>query len=165
MFVVNKSLNSKDIRGKKYRSPAFSISAIFSIPFVILAIFTSLSVPPREGRGVIIGLLFMIFLATPVALLWGSRKTSYVIGNDKLYFFNAQVTCLANENRKKLRRVRTNGSVCYADIKDLRYIGIEFEGYPRKRTIVPPRVVITGDDFEVEIYAYEGLINKIKELT
>ena len=81
----------------------------------------------------------------------------------QLYFFHSQVTCLANEKRKKLRRVRTNGSVEYSDMKDFRYIGIEFEGY-RKQTIVPPRVVIIGDDFEVEIYAYKSLIRRIKEL-
>ena len=31
VLVVNKNLNSKEIHGKKYRSPAFIMSAIFSI--------------------------------------------------------------------------------------------------------------------------------------
>ena len=164
MLVVNKNLKAKDICGKKYRSPAFSLSAIFSVPFLALAIFTCASVPPREGRGVIIGLLIIVWMALPVALLFGARKTSCIIGADKLYFFNSQVNCLASEKRKKMRRVRTNGSIKYSDIKDFRYFSIELEGYPRKRIIVPPRVVIIGDDFEVEIYAYKSLINKIKEL-
>ena len=71
---------------------------------------------------------------------------------------------MISEKRKKMRRVRTNGSINYSDIKDFRYFSIEFEGHPRKLIIVPPRVVIIGDDFEVEIYAYKSLINKIKEL-
>lgn len=164
MLVVNKNLNPKNIRGKKYRSPAFSLSAVFSIPFLALAILTSASVPPRQGRGVIIGLLIIVWMALPVALLLGSRKTSYIMGTDKLYFFNSQVNCLANEKRKKKRSVRTNGSVCYSDIKDFRYLEIEFEGHPRKKYITPPKVVIIGDDFEVEIYAYKNLIKRIKEL-
>ena len=164
MLVVNKNLKAKDICGKKYRSPAFSLSAIFSVPFLALAIFTCASVPPREGRGVIIGLLIIVWMALPVALLFGARKTSCIIGADKLYFFNSQVNCLASEKRKKMCRVRTNGSIDYSDIKDFRYFSIELEGHPRKRIIVPPRVVIIGDDFEVEIYAYKSLINKIKEL-
>ena len=159
MLVVNKKLNPKDIRGKKYRSPAFSISAIFSIPFVIFAIVVSL------WRGVIIGLIFVVLLALPIAMLLSFRETSYIIAKDRLYFFSSQVTYLRNENRKKSRCVRTNGSIEYSYIKDFRYIGVEFEGYyPRNRRIAPPRVVIIGDDFEVEIYAYKSLINKIKEL-
>ena len=164
MLVVNKNLKAKDICGKKYRSPAFSLSAIFSVPFLALAIFTCASVPPREGRGVIIGLLIIVWMALPVALLLGTRKISCIIGADKLYFFNSQVNCLASEKRKKMCRVRTNGSINYSDIKDFRYFSIELEGHPRKRFIVPPRVVIIGDDFEVEIYAYKSLIKRIKEL-
>ena len=63
-----------------------------------------------------------------------------------------------------MRRFRTNGSIDYSDITDFHYLGIEFEGQPRKKYIVPPRVVIIGDDFEVEIYAYKSLIKRIKEL-
>ena len=165
MLAVNKNLNSKNIRGKKYRSPAFRLSVIFSIPFVLFAVFSSASVPPREGRGVIIVLLMIVWMALPVALLLGSRKISYILGEDKLYFFNAQLSCLANEQRKKMRRIRTNGSVAYSDITGFRYLGIGFEGHPRKKYIVPPRVVVIGEDFEVEIYAYKSMINKIKEKT
>ena len=165
MLVVNKNLRSKDIRGKKYRSPAFSMSAIFSIPFIILAIFASVNIPPREGRGVIIGLIFVVLLALPIALMISFRETSYIMGKDKLYFFSSQVTYFKNQNRKKMRRVRTNGSVDYSDINDFRYVGVEFEGYyPRYSRIAPPRVVIIGDDFEVEIYAYKRLIKRIKLL-
>ncbi len=130
MLVVNKNLKAKEICGKKYRSPAFCISAIISIPFLIAAIFASVSVPPREGRGVIIGLLIIVWMALPVALLLGFRKISYIMGTDKLYFFNSQVNCLASEKCKKMRCVRTNGSINYSDIKDFRYFGIELEGYP-----------------------------------
>lgn len=161
MLTVNKNLKAKEICGKKYRSPAFTMSAIFSIPFIIVAVLTSLSIPQRDGRGAIIVLNFVVWLALPVAMMISFRETSYIMCEDKLYFFHSQVTCLANEKRKKLRRVRTNGSVEYSDMKDFRYIGIEFEGY-RKQTIVPPRVVIIGDDFEVEIYAYKSLIKRIK---
>ena len=165
VLVVNKNLKAKDICGKKYRSPAFSISAVFSVPFLALAISTCASVPPREGRGVIIGLLIIVWMALPVALLLGFRKISYIMGKDKLYFFSSQVTYFKNQNRKKMRRVRTNGSVDYSDINDFRYVGVEFEGYyPRNRRIAPPRVVIIGDDFEVEIYAYKNLIKRIKKL-
>ena len=164
MLIVNKNLNPKGIRGKKYRSPAFTMSAIFSIPFAILAIVTSASIPPREGRGELITLLVIVWMALPVALLLGSRKASYILGNDKLHFFNSKVSCLKNENRKKLCGVRTCGSISYSDIKDFRYIGVEFEGHPRKKYIIPPRVVMIGDDFEVEIYAYKNLIKRIKEL-
>ena len=165
MLVVNKNLRSKDIRGKKYRSPAFSMSAIFSIPFIIFAIFVSVNIPPREGRGVIIGLIFVVLLALPIALMISFREISYIMGKDKLYFFSSQVTYFKNQNRKKMRRVRTNGSVDYSDIKDFRYVGVEFEGYyPSNRRIAPPRVVIIGGDFEVEIYAYKNLIKRIKEL-
>ena len=165
MLVVNNNLKAKDICGKKYRSPAFSMSAIFSIPFIVWAIFSSVNVPQREGLGVIIGLIFVVSLALPIAMMISSRETSYIMGSDKLYFFNSQVNCLPNEKRKKMRRVRTNGSVDYSDIEDFRYVGVEFEGhYPRNRIIVPPRVVIIGDDFEVEIYAYRNLIKRIKEL-
>ncbi len=67
---------------------------------------------------------------------------------------------------KKTRCVRTNGSIEYSDIKDFRYIGVIFEGYyPGNKRIVPPRVVIIGDDFEIEIYAYKGLIKRIGELS
>ena len=130
-----------------------------------MAIVTSASIPPREGRGALITLLVIVWMALPVALLLGSRKASYILGNDKLYFFNSKVSCLKNENRKKLRGVRTCGSISYSDIKDFRYIGVEFEGHPRKNTIIPPRVVVIGDDFEVEIYAYKNLIKRIKELS
>jgi hypothetical protein len=165
VLVVNKNLRSKDICGKKYRSPAFSMSAIFSIPFIIFAIFVSVNIPPREGRGVIIGLIFVVLLALPIALMISFRETSYIMGKDKLYFFSSQVTYFKNQNRKKMRRVRTNGSVDYSDIKDFRYVGVEFEGYyPRNSRIAPPRVVIIGGDFEVEIYAYKNLIKRIKEL-
>ena len=165
MLVVNKNLRSKDIRGKKYRSPAFSMSAFFSIPFIIFAIFVSVNIPPREGRGVIIGLIFVVLLALPIALMISFRETSYIMGKDKLYFFSSQVTYFKNQNRKKMRRVRTNGSVDYSDINDFRYVGVEFEGYyPSNKRIAPPRVVIIGDDFEIEIYAYKKLINRIKEL-
>ena len=164
MFVVNKNLNPKEIRGKKYRSPAFSMSAIFSVPFLVVAIGLSSTIPPREDRGALIALLVIIWMALPVALLFGSRKVSYILGREKLYFFNSKVTRLKNENRKKLRRDRTCGNVDYSDIKDFRYISVEFEGYRRKKYIVPPRVVIIGDDFEVEIYAYKNLIKRIKEL-
>ena len=165
MLVVNKNLRSKDIRGKKYRSPAFSMSAFFSIPFAVLAIFVSLNIPPREGRGVIIGLIFVVLLALPIAMMISFRETSYIMGKDKLYFFSSQVTYFKNQNRKKMRRVRTNGSVDYSDIYDFRYVGVEFKGcYPGNRTIVPPRVVVVGEDFEVEIYAYKNLIKRIKKL-
>ena len=165
MLVVNKILRSKDIRGKKYRSPAFSMSAIFSIPFIIFAIFVSANIPPREGRGVIIGLIFVVLLALPIAMMISFRETSYIMGKDKLYFFSSQVTYFKNQNRKKMRRVRTNGSVDYRDINDFRYVGVKFEGgYPGNRKIVPPRVVVVGEDFEVEIYAYKNLIKRIKEL-
>lgn len=165
MLVVNKNLNPKSICGKKYRSPAFSMSAIFSIPFVILAIYASISIPPREGKGVIIGLVLVILLALPIALLLSFRETSYILAEDRLYFFSSQVIYLRNENRKKSRCVRTNGSIEYSDIKDFQYIGAKFEGYyPSNRSIAPPRVVIIGDDFEVEIYAYKSLIKRIKEL-
>ena len=162
MLVVNKNLKPKDICGKKYRSPAFTISAILSIPFLILAVFVSSYIPTREGRGVIIGLIFVVLLAVPAAMLLSFRETSYILAKDRLYFFSSQVTYLRKENRKKSRCVRTNGSIAYSDIKDFRYIGIEFEGYyPRNRRIAPPRVVIIGDDFEVEIYAYKSLIKRI----
>lgn len=165
MLVVDKNLNPKNVHGEKHRSPSFSLSAIFSIPFLILAIVTSASVPPREGRGVIIGLLIVVWMALPVALLIACRKTSYIIGEDKLYFFNSQINFLANEKRKEMRRVRTNGSVNYSDITEFRYLGIKFEmEYARRKYIVPPRVVIVGDDFEVEIYAYKGLINKLQKI-
>lgn len=165
MLVVNKKLNPRDIRGKKYRSPGFSISAIFSIPFVIFAIVVSLCLPQREGRGVIIGLIFVVLLALPIAMMISFREVSYIIAKDRLYFFSSQVTYFRNENRKKPRYVRTNGSIEYSDIKDFRYIGVEFEGYyPRNRRIAPPRVVVIGDDFEVEIYAYKSLIKRINEL-
>ena len=165
MLVINKNLNPKDIRGKKYRSSAFSMSAIFSIPFIILAIFVSLNLPQREERGVIIGLIFVVLLALPIAVMISFRETSYIMGEDKVYFFSSQVTYFKNQNRKKMRRVRTNGSVDYSDIKDFRYVGVEFEGYyPSNRRIAPPRVVIIGDDFEVGIYAYKNLIKRIKEL-
>jgi hypothetical protein len=166
MLVVNKNLKPKDISGKKYRSPIFSLSAIFSVPFLIAATVTSLVIPPREGRGAIIVLIFVIFLAIPVAVLISFRETSYIIAKDRLCFFSSQVTYLKNENRKKTRCVRTNGSIEYSDIKDFRYIGVIFEGYyPSNKRIVPPRVVIIGDDFEIEIYAYKGLIKKIRELS
>ena len=74
MLIVNKNLNPKGIRGKKYRSPAFTMSAIFSIPFAILAIVTSASIPPREGRGALITLLVIVWMALPVALLLASEK-------------------------------------------------------------------------------------------
>lgn len=165
MLVVNKNLTPKNIRGKKYRSPAFSMSAIFSIPFAIFAILVSINLPQREGWGVIIGLIIVILLAVPVALLFSFRETSYIMGEDKLYFFNSQVTRLKNENRKKESRLKTNGSIDYSDIKDFRHIGVEFEGYyPSNRRIAPPRVVIIGDDFEVEIYAYKNLIKRIKKM-
>lgn len=164
MLIVNKNLNVKDICGKKYRSPFFSLSAIFSIPFVILAILVSATIPQGEERGVIIGLVLVVLLALPVALLLSYRKTSYIVGEERLYFFNSQVIRLRSEKRKKERRVRTNGSVCYSDIKDFRYLGIKSYGhYPQIRT-APPRVVIIGDDFEVEVYAYKKLINRIKAL-
>ena len=148
MLVVNKNLKAKDIRGKKYRSPAFSMSAIFSIPFTILAIFVSINMPQREGRGVVIGLIFVVLLALPIAMMISFRETSYIMGEDKLYFFSSQVTYLKNQNRKKMRRVSTNGSVDYSDIKDYRYVGVEFEGYyPNNKRIAPPKVVIIGDDF------------------
>ena len=52
MLVVNKNLNPKEIRGKKYRSPAFSMSAIFSVPFLVVAIGLSSTIPPeRRSRG------------------------------------------------------------------------------------------------------------------
>ena len=165
MLVVNKNLNPKNICGKKYRSPAFSMSAIFSIPFVVLAIVVSLCLPPREGRGVIVGLIFVVLLAVPIVMLLSFREMSYIIAKDRLYFFSSQVTYLKNENRKKPRCVRTNGSIEYSDIKDFRYIGVKFEGYYSiNRRIAPPRIVIIGDDFEVEIYAYKNLIKRIKEL-
>ena len=165
MLVVNKNLNPNNICGKKYRSPAFSMSAIFTIPFIILAIFVSVNLPQREGREVIIGLIFVVLLALPIAMMISFRETSYIMSKEKLHFFSSQVTYLKNENRKKSRCVRTNGSIEYSDIKDFRYIGVIFEGYyPSNRRIAPPRVVIIGDDFEVEIYAYKRLINKIKEL-
>ena len=163
MLVVNKNLKAKDIRGKKYRSPSFSMSAIFSIPFIAFAIFVSAILPQREDRSAVIGLIFVISLALPAAMLLSFREISYIIGEDKLYFFTSQVIRLRNENRKKESRVWTNGSVCYSDIKDFRYIGVEFEGYPRSGRIVPPRVVIILDDFEVEIYAYKNLIKRIKK--
>ena len=158
MLVVDKSLKPKDVHGKKYRSPAFTMAVIFSIPFIILAIWVSLCIPPMEGRGVIIGLLCILLLALPVALLLSSRKPSYIISEDKLYFFDSQVSCLQSEKREE-PSVRTNGSVDYSDIKGFRYFGITLE---RRKYIVPPRVVIIGDDFEVEIQANKSLI---KELT
>ncbi len=165
MLVVNKNLNPKNICGKKYRSPAFSMSAIFSIPFLILAIFASVCLPEREGRGVVIGLILVVLLAVPIAMLLSFSETSYIIGKDKLYFFSSQVIYLRSENRKKARCVRTSGSIEYFDIKDFRYIDVKFEGYyPRNKRIAPPRVVIIGDDFEIEIYAYKSLIDKIKEM-
>ena len=165
MLVVNKNLNPKNICGKKHRSPVFSMSAIFSIPFVILAIVVSLFIPPREGRGVIIGLIFVVLLALPIAMMISFRETSYIMGKDKLYFFSSQVTCFKNQNRKNMRGVATNGSVDYSDINDFRYVGVEFEWYyPKNIRITPPRVVIIGDDFEVEIYAYKNLIKRIKKL-
>lgn len=165
MLEINKNLNPKNIYGKKYRSPAFSMSAIFSIPFLILAIVASVCLPKREGRGVVIGLIFVVLLATPIAMLLSFRETLYIIAKDKLYFFSSQVTYLRSEDRKKSRCVRTNGSIEYSDIKDFRYIDLKFEGYyPKNKRIAPPRVVIIGDDFEVEIYAYKSLIDKIKEL-
>ena len=165
MLVVNKNFNSKNISGKKYRSPAFSMSAIFSIPFIILAIFASVNIPPREGQEVVIGLIFVVLLALPIAMMISFRETSYIITKDRLYFFGSQVLYLKNEDRKKSRSVRTNGSIEYSDIKEFRYIGVKFEGYyPSNKRIAPPRVVIIGDDFEVEIYAYKNLINRIKEL-
>ena len=108
-------------------------------------------------------LVCVITLALPFALLWGTRKISYIISKDKLYFFNSQVSCSRKENRKKLRRDRTNGSVCYSDIKDFHYFGIELEGHPIKKFIVPPRFVIIGDDFEVVIYANKSLVEKLKK--
>ena len=116
-------------------------------------------------EGLIIGLIFVVLLALPIAMMISFRETSYIIAKDRLYFFTSQVTYLKNENRKKSRCVRTNGSIEYSDIKDFRYIGAKFEGYyPSNRSIAPPRVVIIGDDFEVEIYAYKSLIKRIKEL-
>ena len=164
MLVVNKNLKAKDICGKKYHSPAFSMSTIFSIPFIVFAIFAFSCVPPREGGGVIVGLIIVILFAFPVALLVSFREISYIISEDKLYFFSSQVTRLRSEKCKKDSNVRTNGSVDYSDIKGFRYLGIESYGYPRKRIITPPRVVIIGDDFEVEIYAYKNLIKGIKAL-
>ena len=164
MLIINKNLNAKDIRGKKYRSPAFSLSAIFLIPFIVLAIFISANIPPREGQGVIIGFIFVVLLALPVTLLLSFRETSYILGEDGLYFFNSQVIRLKNEKSKKESCIRTNGSICYADIKDFHYFGFESYGYPRKRIITLPRVVIIGDDFEVEVFAYKSLINRIKAL-
>lgn len=164
VLVVNKNLKAKDIRGKKYRSPAFSISAIFSIPFTALAMFLSINLPKREGRGAIIGLIFVVLLALPIAMMISFREISYIMAEKKLYFFSSQVKYFKNQDRKKSRSVRTNGSIDYSDIKDFRSVGVEFEGYYRKKRIAPPRVVIIGDDFEVEVYAYKNLMKRIKEL-
>ena len=100
MLVVNKNLNPKNICGKKYRSPAFSMSAIFSIPFIILAIFVSVNLPQREGLEVIIGLIFVVLLALPIAMMISFRETSYIMSKEKLHFFSSQVTYLKNENQK-----------------------------------------------------------------
>jgi hypothetical protein len=128
-----------------------------------LAIFASINIPQGEDRGVIIGFIFVVLLALPIAMMISFVETSYIMGEDKLYFFNSQVTYLKNENRKKSRCVRTNGSIEYSDMKDFRYIGVKFEGL-HNRLIAPPRVVIIGDDFEVEIYAYKSLIKRVKEM-
>ena len=165
MLNINTNLKAKDVYGKKYRSSAFGVSAVFSIPFVIMAIFVSAIIPDREGRGVIIALIMIILLALPVALLLNSRKTSYIIGKEKLYFFDAQVKRPKNKNRKRERYVWTSGSVDYSDIKDFRYLNLKIDRYPRKpKYIMPPRVVVIGDDLEVEIYAFKSLIKRIKEL-
>ncbi len=169
MLKVNKSLKANEIKGKKYRSPAFLISAIISIPFVALAFLISAVIPDRDGKVIIILLIFLIWLAIPISLLFNIRKVSYIIAEDKLYFFDSQVKRLNGENRKKDTYVRTSGSVDYSDIKDLYYLAVEIKGFPQKhygqmRTITPPRVVIIGNDFEVEIYANKNLIKKIKQL-
>ena len=69
VLIINKNLKAKAVCGKKYRSSAFGVSAVFSIPFVIMAIFVSAIIPDRKGRGVIIALIMIILLALPVALL------------------------------------------------------------------------------------------------
>lgn len=163
MLVVDNNLKAKDIRGKRYHSSAFGLSVTISIPFFVAAVYSSASVPPREGRVAIIVLFIIVWMAVPAALLLGTRKVSYIIGDDKLYFFNAKVKCFQNVSHKN-KCVRTNGSICYSDINDFRYSGIEFEGHPRKKYITPPRVVLIGNGFEVEIYAYKSLINRIREL-
>ena len=101
MLVVNKNLKSKDIRGKKYRSPAFSISAIFSVPFLALAILTCASIPPREGRGVIIGLIFVVLLALPIAEMISFREISYIMCKDKLYFLVHKLHILRIKTERK----------------------------------------------------------------
>ena len=75
------------------------------------------------------------------------------------YTFSIHKLVVCKVKKREEPSVRTNGSVDYSDIKGFRYFGITLE---RRKYIVPPRVVIIGDDFEVEIYASKSLI---KELT
>ena len=165
MLVVNKNLNAKDVSGKKYRSSAFTFSAFFSIPFVLLVILACSAVPNRDDRGVIIALIVVVLLALPCAMQVCFRKISYVLGEERLYFFDAQIKRPKNENRKKASCVRSNGSVEYGDIKEFRYLRTEIDHLPKRtRYIKPSRVVIIGDDFEVEIFAHKSLINQIKEI-
>lgn len=162
MLEVNKNLSPKGICGKKYRSPAFLYSAIFSIPFFLFAVAVPFFLPAMEGRGVIVGLLIVIALALPVALLLSFRETVCILGEDKLYFFHSRVVRPKNEKRKQKSVVWTSGSVDYADIKEFRSLGMEKHGRSGESVITPHRIVIIGEDFEVEIYGFKSLIQKIK---
>ena len=162
MLELNKSLSPKGICGKKYPSPAFLYSVIISVPFLLFSVAVPFFLPAMEGRGVIVGLLILIALALPTALLLSFRETVCILGEDKLYFFHSRVVRPKNENRKQKSVVWTSGSVDYADIKEFRSLGAERHGRPGKGRITPHRIVIIGEDFEVEIYGFKSLIRKIR---
>ncbi len=162
MLRCSKKITPKTVSGKKYRSPFFIVNLIVLVVlFFVSLIWTSIDLPEREGRGVIIGLICVLTCAIPFALVLGSRRAVFVLGEDAFYFFGAEVERHKGPTRKSKSTATASGSFLYTDVVKTEYKRASYNWWTEMLT--PPCVTLHGADFSVTVAARRWLMAEIEQ--
>ncbi len=166
MLKLNETLDAKTISGKKYRSPFFLIwLCVLFVVFIVALIHSNINVPQRDDKGFLVGLLCVVWSALPFAFFISYRKPVCVLGEDKFYFFNCEITKFKNPSSISKSIGWTNSSFLYSDIRKIEFLRTKFSGGDKRGFcgIIPSRIVIYGNDFSVTVVAYKSLVKRIDE--
>ncbi len=155
MLKIKNSLSYKQCPGKRcHASDFWGRLVIFIVAFLVGLCHSLWWVPPREGGGVIIGLLCICWAGLPLACLLCICRPMCALGEDRFYFFRSRVERTKSTTRKSRRVEQASGWLLYSDIREITFV----RGRPRRsyasRTPVewePAHIVIHGEDFTVTV--------------
>lgn len=144
MLQKHKDLDPKSITGKKLRTEGFYQSLAVNILLVLLLLLCYLLPLPKDVRllvTILCALELPIFL---IVLLVCRKKIFFVLTEDTLYFFHAEVELRKDPKSSKKTHYHGNGSIPLSEIRAMKVTYL----YPHS-TRRTPRLILEGETFTI----------------